>query len=68
MKDVITINRDDASRACAKAIKDLQIPDNDVEFYVLKLMELSVFGAMVVSNLFKDMEEQNDEENVSVNN
>lgn len=58
MKDVITINRDDASRACAKAIKDMQIPENDVEFYAVKLMELTVFSSMVVSNLFKDMEEE----------
>ena len=58
MKDVIVINREDATRACAKAIQDMQIPEDNVEFYAVRLMEFTMFSAMVVSNLFKDMEEQ----------
>lgn len=72
MTDVIAINRDKASKACAGAIyefsQNLKALGYDSDFYAMKMMELSVFSAMVVSNLFKDMEEQDDEENVSVNN
>ena len=61
MKDVITINSDDASRACAKAIyefsQNLKAQGYDSDFYAMKMMELAVFSAMVVSNLFKDEED-----------
>lgn len=61
MKDVITINNDDASRACAKAIheffQNLKESEYGEEFYAMKMMELTVFSAMVVSNLFKDEED-----------
>lgn len=64
MKDVILINRDDASRACAKAIHEmfehLNFPEDQQEFSAMKMMELTVFSAMIVSKLF-DEEEENDE-------
>lgn len=64
MKDVITINKDDASRACAKAIheffQNLNDSEYDEEFCAMTMMELSLFSAMVVSKLFEE-EEQNNE-------
>ena len=67
MTDVIVINREDASRACAKAINEycdkLENSENSAEvsteFYAMKMMECAVFSAMVVSKLF-DEEENND--------
>ena len=57
MKDVIVINRDEASKACAEAIheffQNVKAPEDDM-FHAMKMMELTVFSAMVVSKLFED--------------
>ncbi len=64
MNDVIVINRDDASRACAKAVREmldhLDVPEEHKEFHAIKIMELTVFSAMIVSKLF-DEEDHNNE-------
>lgn len=58
MRDVIVINRDDASRACAKAINDLtnklKTEKFEADFIAMRMMELTVFSAMIVSALFED--------------
>ncbi len=62
-REVITINREEASRACAIAISEfidkLKSSDDDAEFrtevYAMKMMEFTVFSAMVVSILFEDL-------------
>lgn len=58
MKDVIVINRDEASKACAEAVEEmlehLNIPEDNPGTYALKLMELTILSAMIVSNLFEE--------------
>ena len=64
MKEVITINRDDAYRACADAIMEFadQLRNSkdhaefNIDFYAMKMMEMSAFSAMVISKLFEEEE------------
>lgn len=59
---VIVINIDDASRTCAKAIheffQNFKAPEDDGMSYAMKMMELTMFSAMVVSNLFEEEEHE----------
>ena len=59
-RDVILINSDDASRACAKAIheffQNFEDREDNSGFYAMKMMELTIFSAMVVSKLFEEEE------------
>jgi hypothetical protein len=63
-QDAILINRDDASRACSKAVHEFFQAMKDQEFdemaCAMKMMELTLFSAMVVSKLFSEEEQDNE--------